>query len=388
MRRAVSSLVAVLTPLTLAGCFASHGGDDVEGMGWIGPVGECDSAAAPYEAPRCERPGRCVDVLFVIDNRASMREEQVTLFEQSRHLTDVLVSGDVDGDGVVDEPPVPDLHFGVVTADLGSGGTLVDGCLSPDFGDDGMLGRGRTGRLVETCGLDIPRWLHWSAESAPSDFDAWQLDAACSLAVGIFGCPYEQPLDAALKALTESAAPPRFFRNTCGHADTRNAGFLRADSILAVVILSDHDDCSVREPSFFVDAADRGEDPGLVCHEFEERLYNVRRYVAGFAALREDPRDLVFAPVVGVPTDAAPAPGDAPDLAAILAHPDMQARPDSEDPTRLVPSCNIAGRGLTFPPRRYMEVARGLGAAGASTPVASICQADFSPVIDAIQARL
>jgi len=388
MRRAVFSLVAVLAPLTLVGCFASHASDDVEGMGWIGPVGECDSAAAPYEAPRCEGPGRCVDVLFVMDNRASMQEEQVSLFEQIPYLTDALVSGDVDGDGAPDVPPVSDLHFGVVTADLGSGGTLVDGCLSPDFGDDGILGRGRTGRLVETCGLDIPPFLHWSAESAPGDFDAWQLDAACSLAVGIFGCPYEQPLDAALKALTESAAPPRFFRNTCGHADTRNAGFLRADSVLAVVILSDHDDCSVREPSFFVDAADRSEDPGLVCHEFEERLHNVRRHVTGFAALREDPRDLVFAPVVGLPTDAVPRLGAAPDFAAILGHPDMQVQPDPGDPTRLAPSCNTAGRGLTFPPRRYMEVAQGLGAAGASTPVASICQADLTAVVDAISVRL
>lgn len=394
MSRAASStgaLVAVAMTLITAlisisaGCYATH----EKGDSWAGPEGPCDPEAVSYEAPRCEGPGRCVDVLVVMDNRETMRDEQVALFEQVPYLTEALVSGDADGDGIAEAPPVSDLHFGVVTADLGSGGTLLSGCLSPDFGDDAILGRGRTGRLSDVCGLDIPSFLAWSPGAPADAFEEWQLDAACSVAVGIFGCPYAQPLDAALKALSESAAPPRFFRDSCGHADGANGAFLRADSVLTVVIVSDHDDCSVRDPSFFAALGDRTEDPGVLCNDSAADLHDVQRYTHGLVALREDPADLIYAPVVGLPPAVVPAPGDTPDFGQILAHPDMQPHVDPTDPTHLAPSCTAGdGGGVSFPPRRYMEVAQGLSSRGAAAPVASLCEADFRPALAAIQSRL
>jgi hypothetical protein len=351
----------------------------------IGPSGPCAPDATPYMPPRCTGPDRCVDVLFVVDNRETMLEEQVSLFMEVPRLTRALTTGDLDGDGGLDFPPVVDLHFAAITADLGSGGTFVDGCLSPDFGDDAILGRGRTGRLSDVCGLDIPPFL---AFGPTLDRERFELDAACSVTMGIFGCPYAQPLDAALKALSASSDAPRFFRDTCGHANGENAGFLRSDSVLAVFVVSDHDDCSVRDPAFFSDAAIRSEDPGVICDVHAADLHDTRRYVDGLSALRSDPADLIFAPIVGLPPESVPPLGEAPDFAAILGHPDMQVRLDPRDPMRLAPSCAVAGRGVSFPPRRHVQLAAAIDARGVSVALSSVCGADVLVALNRIVDRL
>jgi hypothetical protein len=335
-------------------------------------------------APRCPGPGRCVDLLFVVDNRDTMREEQILLFAQMQRFLSVLVTGDYNLDGTSDFPPVDDLHVGVVTPDLGTSGHTVPSCLSPVRGDDGIIGRGRSGRLDPTCGLDLPQFTAW----APGmDHDQYLLDSTCLAAVGLFGCPYGQPLESALKALTESDARVTFAGGTCGHADGDNAGFLRQDSILAVMLISDHDDCSVADPVVFSDADPGVSEPGRFCARNEEYLWSPERYVAGLLRLRDDPRDLVFAPFVGVPPRLVEDP-DAIDYGAILSDDEMDIETDPDEPTRLVPSCNVPGRGLAYPPRRYITVAQSLHGAGAKVAVQSICQTDFAPALDGIIDRL
>ncbi|MCZ7685534.1 MAG: hypothetical protein M5U28_44850 [Sandaracinaceae bacterium] len=70
----------------------------------------------------------------------------------------------------------------------------------------------------------------------------------------------------------------------------------------------------------------------------------------------------------------------------------MDERRDPTMPNRLVPSCNVPGRGVAFPPRRIVRVAEGLDLRGATSVIGSICQADYSgPVTDIltrISARL
>jgi hypothetical protein len=62
---------------------------------------------------------------------------------------------------------------------------------------------------------------------------------------------------------------------------------------------------------------------------------------------------------------------------------DDRGTPDPSD-DRLLHSCMSAG-GAADPPRRIVQVARGFGANGL---VQSICQADFTPALDAIVAKL
>jgi hypothetical protein len=108
---------------------------------------------------------------------------------------------------------------------------------------------------------------------------------------------------------------------------------------------------------------------------------------AGLLGLRRDPRRLVFGVLAGIPVHAIEDPAR-PDYEAILDDPDMQEIIDPSMPTRLRPSCNVPGRGIAFPPRRIVRVARGLDAGGAGVVVGSLCQESFAAPIDAFVSRI
>jgi len=63
------------------------------------------------------------------------------------------------------------------------------------------------------------------------------------IGIGGTGCGFEQPLHAMQRALENSA----------------NTGFLRPDAVLAIVFVTDEDDCSIRDPALF--ANDTSLDP-------------------------------------------------------------------------------------------------------------------------------
>jgi hypothetical protein len=77
--------------------------------------------------------------------------------------------------------------------------------------------------------------------------------------MGISGCGYEAPLESMLHALRPDACWNDPSTDGCdGHPDWNwvTRGFLRDGSILAIVIVSDEEDCSVQSPdgySFFTD---------------------------------------------------------------------------------------------------------------------------------------
>jgi hypothetical protein len=60
---------------------------------------------------------------------------------------------------------------------------------------------------------------------------------ACSAQVGTGGCGFESPLEAARWALDP--------------ARKANPGFLRPDSLLALIFVTDEDDCSAKNPKLF-----------------------------------------------------------------------------------------------------------------------------------------
>jgi hypothetical protein len=275
---------------------------------------------------------------------------------------------------------VGDLHFGVVDTDMGTGGFLVPTCAESNFGDDGIL---RTHGDVSTGGCSgmYPSFLAFHFGDNSSVFAA---DASCVASLGTGGCGFEQPLEAALKALTPSTLSTTFSMGTRGHGDVENAGFLRPDSILAVVVLSDENDCSAADGDLFNQASARYMgDLNLRCFQFPEALYPTDRYVAGLLALRPDPRRLVFGAIVGVPVDLTLDPS-ATNFGAILGDPRMQETVNPSNPSNLTPSCDVPGRGRAYPPLRAVTVARDLERAGAHTTVGSICQSDYSAPIRAI----
>ncbi len=248
-------------------------------------------ALEPTETPprRCPKPlplppaPEAVDILFVVDNSPSMASKQEKLQAQFKRFIDVLRHR---------RGGLPSLHLGVVTTDLGTGTyTNIPGCTRLG-GDKGILGqagaenRGDTAigpgqhyivdvapqgcriqrRYLETgveclehdCtqeNCDLARapgssqrlTLSIDQETGCPRCRNYQGDLADVLAayadVGDQGCGFEQPLEAMKKALDRQDPD----------AAVANWGFFRDDSFLAVVFVTDEDDCSASKPEVLFD---------------------------------------------------------------------------------------------------------------------------------------
>lgn len=364
-----------------------------------------------------------VDLLFVVDNSGSMAEEQEALRQQFPRLVRTLASG-MRPDGS-QFPPAKDLHLAVVTTDMGLPNiTGIDKC--DNFGDDGVMQRMPPADATG-CPAVVPRFLQFvQGGSLTPDQVAGQF--GCIATVGTDGCGFEQQLEASLKALWPSVdidpatgqqwVNPAtgmqdnritFIGDTLGHGGPgdRNDGFLRNDpnaglSLIAVVIVTDEEDCSSLRTDHFIPpnqlAADdplRSQDLNLRCFYNPDNLFSVDRYIEGLKQLRPgNPNLVIFATIAGVPEDLVTeqvlSGVDLTDELSrnqfydgLLADNRMQEREQQgtmPGQGQLEPSCNTA-TGLAFPPRRIIQVAKGFGANGV---VQSICQSDFTPAIDAI----
>ncbi|NOY89627.1 MAG: hypothetical protein GXP55_00360 [Deltaproteobacteria bacterium] len=367
-----------LAPVALAlfACSNSHTAADAGADGRV-PLPD---ARAALDAAACSPSTQAVDLLFVVDNSGSMGEEQASLAEQIPAIVRALTTG-VTPSGERFSP-VTDLHLGVVDTDMGTGGFAVPTCADSDFGDDGLL-RFVGDSSSPGCRSTYPPFLTF-----PGGGDALAADFACVARVGTDGCGFEQPLEAALKALTPESSGTIFHAGSGGHGDAENAGFLRDDSVLGLFLLTDEDDCSVADPSLFdFGSTSYPGDLNMRCHDYPEALHPVGRYASGFRQLRPNPARLVLGIVAGVPIDLVGDPA-APDFASILGDARMQERIDPTDPLRLVPSCDVPGRGLAFPPGRLVGVGRSLADMGAGVVVGSICQADLSAELGAFVRRV
>ncbi len=364
--RHVRRVALILVVSAVVGCSASHGGPG--GDAAVDSAGPLDGGRDSALPPLVETDE--LDLLFVVDNTDSMTEELVSLAYSFPKL-------------FADLGPLYDsIRVGFITTDMGSGGFGVPTCSVPNFGDDGVL-RTQENTVIDGCMARYPSFIEYTPAS--DDSESLAFDAACIGVVEAYGCIVLQPLEALLKAATPSTqgASGRFdgtfAMGTVGHADGINAGFLRPDADLAIVVVSDDEDCSLLDPEILnpLSSVYTG-GLNLRCFAFPEAVQPVERYTDGLLAGR-DPRRVHYLLISGVPTGAVGT-----GFTAILAHPDMQGGLDPETPTRIRPSCNTAGRGLAFPPRRMVEFGRQLDARGASASIHSICQSDFAPAMDAL----
>jgi hypothetical protein len=295
-----------------------------------------------------------VDLLFVVDDSGSMREELESVSRELPKVAQALTSGDLDGDGTADILPVQSLRIGVVTSNLGADFLehLVPSCGVP--GDNGAMLRSADGQ----------RYFEFHAGDPLSAFEALTATVAAS---GTDGCGLEQPFEAALAALTGEPAYGR------SHDGPDNGDFLRERSVLGVLLISDEDDCSALPPQrLFEDTeglnmvcALKAEDPGV--------MTTVDSFVVRLRALRDNlPSRLVFGAFAGVPA------GTSLSAAEILKDPRMQIVPDetSEHPTADLPRpvCT-SDHGSASPARRITQA---VGAFGDQGIVQSICDADLA----------
>lgn len=167
---------------------------------------------------------RNIDILFVLDNSSSMGDEQESLLENFSNFINVL--NNIEGG-------LPNVHIGVVSTDLGVGPYMIGGCVGN--GDNGLLqnaahpvGGGSCPTpsdpyIIDLANEDGSRQKNYSG-SLNDTF-------SCIARLGTSGCGFEQPLEAMRRALDGSNAA--------------NTGFLRDDAFLAVIHITDEDDCSV-----------------------------------------------------------------------------------------------------------------------------------------------
>ena len=372
-----------------------------------------------------------VDLLLVVDNSSTMAAEQRSLKAALPSFIKILSTGYRTSDDAHPFPPIKDLHVGVVSTDMGVPGVEIPPECHADGGDDGKLQNMPHG---DNCDASYPHWLNFVGDPkiAPvTDPAKFANDVGCIASLGTSGCSFEQQLEAPFKALmprllTDASGnvitnPYRFIAtvesNTWGRGDTPaaqggNQGFLRNTlgdpSLIAIVLVTDEEDCSVKTTDHLkpsnqlpVDSPYRMEDMNLRCHNHPENYYDVElRYFQGFRGLRPGREHLVvFTAIAGVPTDLvdreALSTVDFDDVgqrdrfySGILKDSRME---ETVDPStmpgsgkgNLVPSCvrTVAGEDMpakAYPPRRIVQLARLFGANGL---VQSICQDDFSPAL-------
>jgi hypothetical protein len=403
-RRRLSSPLALVSSALLAGCYVNvvplasgdAGATDApftDGNTYDAPSPD----AAPVDAPVVDggpapTGAASVDLLVVIDNSNSMTHGQEYL---TNYLGNVL-------------PPlfarygVRDVHLGVVSTDLGTPGTATPSCANTDGGDHGVLNprlRGVATRTRPLVDVSLDAFCTPDVTDAPfmtvrdTDDAMFVVNAPrCQTQIGLGGCGLEQQLEAAYRALLTHSA-----------AGGRNAGFLRADATLAVLVLTDEDDGSVRDCRYHdgvgacADAADVYEPAATrwASADLNLRFYRgaaggpqdptwpLERYVdparptRGLLGLKPGhPERIVFGAITGVPlavpqradgrTDwdalLGPAPAGRPDDfyardgARAYANPrdpsgptSMRAiEPDPMCSTRTVPACRLRGSAPTL----------------------------------------
>ncbi len=167
-----------------------------------------------------------LDLLFVVDNSGSMQQEQAALADAFPAFMSSLLGFKL----------LLDLRVGVVSTDLGAGTLYVDSACVPS-GDGGKLIK-----KASTAGCPLPTddyiSVTYDGDGNPkSNVSGDQVVQAfsCMVKLGTDGCGFEQPLGAALKALDPAINP----------------NFLRKDAALAVVILTDEDDCTATNPQLY-----------------------------------------------------------------------------------------------------------------------------------------
>ncbi len=136
------------------------------------------------------------DILFVVDNSCSMSEEQASL---GRNLQSFLTYA---------QTAMVDYHISVITTDVDVG---------------------TRGQFVRTGGAAI------ITPQTPNASQVFQRNTA----IGTGGSSNECGLEAAYLALTDP------------NLSNQNAGFLRQDAALAVIVVSDEEDFSSRQVSFY-----------------------------------------------------------------------------------------------------------------------------------------
>ncbi len=299
-----------LTTLLLAalvGCGGSSSGGDTSSSSTHGSTSTSTSTASSGtggdggHGPTTLTTSDKLDLLLAIDNSRGAELSQVVLLATLPDLVQSLVNPrcvDATGNDAATQPagpgdacpvagtkrvhaPIKDIHIGVVTSSLGSHG--ADACPDAVAGD---CPGGTANTSNNDKGHLVSRADPCAAAMVPTyqdkGFLAWDPDQKLTppgegqsgdgtnpgltkslhdlvLGVGAIGCGFESQLESWYRFLVDAAPYESISFNgaevvTMGIDSTllqQRADFLRPDSALAILQLSDEDDCSIMESSYF-----------------------------------------------------------------------------------------------------------------------------------------
>lgn len=239
-----------------------------------------------------------IDLLFMIDNSASMADKQLILADAVPDLVDRLtnpvcvdrtsrayVASPAPGEQCPDTAtqerefePIKDIHIGVITSSIGGHG--ADSCsnvstleYNPRQEDmSHLITRGK--EAGSSTFIEVPTWnnkgfLNW--DQAQKDSPAGDNNVSTLVqkfteivrGAGEDGCGFEANLESWYRFLVDPAPYVKMVACPCFDGDTANqcrcpdgldtlvlqqrADMIRQDSLLAVIMLSDENDCSVMD---------------------------------------------------------------------------------------------------------------------------------------------
>ncbi|HEY4395767.1 MAG TPA: hypothetical protein VGP64_16975 [Polyangia bacterium] len=194
-------------------------------------------------------PSGKLDVLFMVDNSASMAPLQTKMAAQLSTFMNGLKNATTG--------TLPDLHVAVVSSSFGAGewGNVNQCYAGSHPGDDqGKFQQGPGGAGSGSCamlhtGEKFLKTRDDAGTNAPN-FEGDLVTAfQCMALIGDNGCGFESQFESIFFALHKGSLP----LGSGVDEDPDNGGFLRADAQLAVVMLTNEDDCSVASNSLLLD---------------------------------------------------------------------------------------------------------------------------------------
>jgi len=208
-----------------------------------------------------------LDLLLVVDNSISMADKEAVLAKSIPDLVARIVSS---------TSGVTDLHVGVITSSIGGHGSTL--CQGSDQGDLSAQEQNDHGWLVGTRPR-FPTSMANALQPTPEGFLEWtpRVDVTqlrngiqeMVVAAGEFGCGLESQLEAMYRFLVDPHPYQQIVVQNCNGTTTpcavqtgldqkllaQRQAFLRPDSVVAVVELTDENDCSIREDGQYYYAA-------------------------------------------------------------------------------------------------------------------------------------
>ncbi len=296
----------------------------------------CDSQVAWVPAPT---PTPELHVLVVMDTSHGMEEEQVALHEAIRPFLDKLRTGSTDRGRFA---PPRHLTFEVINAGQGTS-------YWPEAGCDMSSRR-------PTC----PRDLSSSTGQLYSG-------ASCLLTPRAPTCPFITPFSH-IHGHLRSAEPDPYTHD--------HPTWTSAERSLLILLISNGDDCTASDRSLHYPGGATELPLAHRCSEHAESyLTEVENYANWWFPETEGLNEVIFAPIVGIPTHLVPPFGQEPNYTAL--HGPEEARDPAMWPAPLTEdvrvSCTHDELGSAQAPVRITRLAEALHQRGARVVLSSIC---------------